>query len=78
MRKVDKLGRIVIPLELRQKYGLGEGVTIEFLDDGEGITVKPIESVCKVCRDRISQDSEFPLCEACVAKAVKHFKEKGN
>ena len=78
MRKVDKLGRIVIPLELRRKYGLDEGVTIEFLDDGEGITVKPIESVCKVCRNRIPGDSEFPLCEACIDKAVKRFKEKGN
>ncbi len=32
MRKVDKLGRIVIPLELREKYGLYEGTRIEFLD----------------------------------------------
>lgn len=76
MRKVDKLGRIVIPLELRQKYGLGEGVMIEFLDDGDGITVKPFEPVCKVCRSRISDVATLPLCEACITKAAKSFNEK--
>ena len=77
MRKVDKLGRIVIPLELRQKYGLSEGVTIEFLDGGDGITVKPFEFVCKLCHKKISEDSAFPLCEACIAKAAKSLKENG-
>ena len=75
MRKVDKLGRIVIPLELRQKYGLGEGVMIEFLDDGEGITVKPFEPVCKVCRNKIPENLASPLCETCIAKAVQSFKK---
>ena len=78
MRKVDKLGRIVIPSELRQKYGLCEGAVIEFLDAGEGITVKPFEPVCKVCRSRISDVSTLPLCEACITKAVRSFNEKSN
>ncbi|MBE6589144.1 MAG: hypothetical protein E7643_03105 [Ruminococcaceae bacterium] len=78
MKKVDKLGRIVIPLELRRKYGLTEGIKIEFLDVGEGITVKPYESSCRVCRGRIFDSATIPLCEACIAKAVKIYHEKSN
>lgn len=76
MRKVDKLGRIVIPLELRKKYGLIEGTAIEFLDVGEGVTVKPSEPFCKVCRTKIPSDASFPLCESCIAKAIKKHDEK--
>ena len=37
MRKIDRLGRIVIPLALREKYGLTEGTDVEFLDGSDGI-----------------------------------------
>ncbi len=76
MKKVDKLGRIVIPLELRRKYGLTEGMKIEFLDAGEGITVRPYEAFCKVCRGRISDRAMIPLCENCIAEVVKSYNEK--
>ena len=76
MRKVDKLGRIVIPLELRVKYGLTEGATIEFLDVGEGITVKPSEPFCRVCHAKIPSDTAFPLCESCILEAMRKYNEK--
>ena len=37
MRKVDNLGRIVIPKELRKKYGLEVGAELSFEDSGDGI-----------------------------------------
>ena len=76
MRKVDKLGRIVIPRELRIKYGLTEGATIEFLDVGEGITVKPSEPFCKICRSKISDCSTLPLCVSCIEKVINTYHEK--
>ena len=78
MRKVDKLGRIVIPLELREKHGLCEGVTVEFFDTGDGITVKCADTYCKICHKKISGDSDFPLCDECIARAVTEYGiEKG-
>lgn len=65
MRQVDKLGRIVIPLELREKYGLTEGVEIEFSESRDGVTVKAAAPFCKLCRSKISPDAKFPLCQAC-------------
>ena len=35
-------GQIVIPSELRRKYGLKEGVRIQLIDDGEQIILQPI------------------------------------
>ena len=75
MRKVDKLGRIVIPLELRKKYGLSEAATIEFIDTGDGITVKASDPFCRVCRSKISQKAKLPLCDECILKAVKSYNE---
>ena len=74
MRKVDRLGRIVIPLELREKYGLMEGAPIEFIDAGEGVTVKTLNAFCKVCRARVELGITFPLCKACYEKLNRIIK----
>ena len=75
MKKVDKLGRIVIPSELREKYGLTEGMRVEILDVGEGVTVRAYDALCKICRGKISDRSAWPLCSACIEKAAKQYKE---
>ncbi|MBQ8719601.1 MAG: AbrB/MazE/SpoVT family DNA-binding domain-containing protein [Clostridia bacterium] len=73
MRKIDKLGRIVIPLELREKYGLTEGTSVEFLDVGKGIAVRAKEPACKLCRARISKGKSLPLCDGCILKILKEY-----
>ena len=73
-KKVDRLGRIVIPIELREKYGLDEGVKIEFHDVGDGITLKASEPFCKICRTKISESDTLPLYEKCIAKIIKEYK----
>ena len=74
MRKVDKLGRIVIPQPLREKYGLSEGRDIEFVDGGDGIVIKPGDAFCRICHAEIPEGSSLPLCEACVAEVVREYK----
>ena len=75
MRRVDKLGRIVIPQELRKKYALTEGARVEFLDGGDGITVRPSDPFCRLCRARIADGATLPLCDACVAEVMKYNKK---
>lgn len=43
VRKVDELGRIVIPIELRRNLGIGEKEPIEIYVDGESIILKKYE-----------------------------------
>ncbi len=77
MRRVDKLGRIVIPQELREKHGLNEGVTIEFFDKGDEIAVKASEPFCKLCKGKIHEKAVFALCEDCVDKIMREYNKKG-
>ena len=74
MKRVDKLGRVVIPKELRKKYGLTEGIKIEFVDVGDGIVVRHSEERCRICHGRISDGADIPLCDACIAQAAKSYK----
>ena len=72
MRRIDKLGRIVIPLELREKYNLTEGASVEFLDSGDGVTVKSSDPYCKLCRSRISKNARLPLCDLCIQTVLEN------
>ena len=71
MRKVDNLGRIVIPKELRTKYGLTDGADITFEDLGVGILVKACDGLCRLCGNPVESESETPLCRICIEKILK-------
>ena len=75
MRRVDDLGRIVIPKELRKKYGLFEGTAIEFIDGGDGITVKASAHTCVVCKRPVPEDISLPLCRDCVIKVYEKYEK---
>ena len=47
-RKVDKLGRVVIPVELRRTLGIVEGMELDFLVEGENIVLRKYEKSCFV------------------------------
>ncbi|PFN92915.1 AbrB family transcriptional regulator [Bacillus thuringiensis] len=47
-RKVDELGRIVIPVELRRTLGIVEGTTLDFHVEGENIVLRKYEKSCFV------------------------------
>jgi AbrB family looped-hinge helix DNA binding protein len=43
VRRIDDLGRIIIPKEIRRTYGIKEGDPLEIFTSEEGITVRPYE-----------------------------------
>ncbi|NIA60424.1 AbrB/MazE/SpoVT family DNA-binding domain-containing protein [Bacillus pacificus] len=47
-RKVDELGRVVIPIELRRTFGIAEGTALDFHVDGENIVLRKHEKSCFV------------------------------
>ena len=71
MRRIDELGRVVIPAELRKKYGLEYGSGVDFLDWEGEIVIKPSLPLCRVCHGTISTDTVFPLCKSCIAEAAR-------
>ena len=48
-RKVDCLGRIILPIELRRTFGLMENGSLEFFVDGTSIVLKKYEPGCTFC-----------------------------
>ena len=53
IRRVDDLGRIVIPRELRIKFGISDGTPMEFSTNGEYLCLSVY------CPETISQENQF-------------------
>ena len=51
VRKVDELGRIVLPIELRRTLGIAEKDALEIYVDGENIVLKKYEPACIFCNN---------------------------
>lgn len=51
VRKVDELGRIVIPIELRRQLGVDIKDAMEIYTEGEYIMLKKYEPSCTFCGD---------------------------
>jgi len=49
VRKVDELGRVVIPIELRRTLGIEIKDSLEIYTDGEGIIFKKYTPACIFC-----------------------------
>ncbi|SMB86919.1 transcriptional regulator, AbrB family [Desulfonispora thiosulfatigenes DSM 11270] len=49
VRKVDELGRVVIPIELRRTMGIEEKDALEIYVDDEKIILKKYEPACVFC-----------------------------
>lgn len=51
VRKVDELGRIVLPIELRRTLDIAEKDALEIYVDGNSIMLKKYEPSCVFCGD---------------------------
>ncbi len=49
VRKVDELGRIVLPIELRRIMGIAERDPLEIYVDGDTIVIKKYHAACVFC-----------------------------
>lgn len=64
VRRVDQLGRIVIPIELRDKFGIKEKDPVEIFVDGSFIVLKKYETkLCHNCGLRVDEEDKF--CKHC-------------
>jgi len=71
VRKVDELGRIVLPIELRRTLNIHEGEPLEILADKEGIYLRKYVAGCTFCKgfDELVEFGGTKVCKKC-AKAV--------
>ena len=70
VRRVDELGRVVIPIELRNQFDISEKDPIEIYVDGSSIILKKYEPNCIFCgnsKNLISYKDKL-ICSKCAQK----------
>ena len=67
-RKVDELGRIVIPIELRRMLQIEEKDPLEIYIDGEKIILKKYEPGCIFCgnANNVTLFKSKNICKECL------------
>ncbi len=74
VRKVDELGRVVIPIELRRTLGIGEKDALEIYVDGERIILKKYEPACIFCgnAEKVVHFKDKIICNECLAQMPRN------
>ena len=70
VRRIDDLGRIVIPIEIRNQFNIVEKDPIEIYVDGSSIILKKFEPNCIFCggtKDLVSYKDKL-ICSNCSKK----------
>ena len=67
IRKMDELGRIVLPMELRKKMGINRQDPIEIYVDGDSIILKKAGNTCIFCgkSEDLSEYCGKSICAEC-------------
>ncbi len=73
IRRVDELGRVVLPIELRNKFGITEKDPMEIYVDGSSIVLKKFEPNCIFCGSskKLADYQGKMICEKCADKVGK-------
>lgn len=68
VRKVDELGRIVLPIELRRTLDIDIKDSIEIYVENDAIILKKYEPTCIFCgsSENLSTFHEKNVCEKCL------------
>ena len=80
IRRMDELGRVVIPIEIRNQFNIAEKDPMEIYVDGSSIILKKFEPNCIFCggKKNLVEYKEKLICEKCKnnIEEIKIKKEK--
>lgn len=74
VRRIDDLGRVVIPKEIRRINGINEGDPLEIYTEHDGqIVLKKYEAGCTLCgsTDDLIDLKDKRICKSCADKINK-------
>lgn len=68
VRKVDELGRIVIPKELRRMFNIKEKDQLEIYVEEDKIVLKKLENSCIFCKatENLTEYKDKFICSDCL------------
>ena len=72
VRKIDELGRIVLPIEIRKCLDIKERDSLEISLKADGIFIKKEGNFCIFCNSNVNLKSfnEKNICENCIKKVT--------
>lgn len=72
VRKVDELGRIVLPMELRRTFELKPRDSIEIFTNGDMIVLKKFQHTCVFCNsaEDVVEYKGKTVCSDCMAELM--------
>ncbi len=75
VRKIDELGRIVLPVSIRQNMDINEKDALEIFIDGERIILQKYQPSCIFCNnaDNVVYYNNKRICSECLAKLKEQF-----
>lgn len=70
IRRMDELGRVVIPIEIRNQFNIAEKDPMEIYVDGSSIILKKFEPNCIFCGNtkNLLEYKDKLICEKCSKK----------
>ncbi|MDO5557140.1 MAG: AbrB/MazE/SpoVT family DNA-binding domain-containing protein [Clostridia bacterium] len=73
VRKTDELGRIVLPIELRNKLGIREKDPLEIFVEGSSIILKKYQPNCLFCgaSKNLKEFGDKLVCKKCITSLSK-------
>lgn len=73
VRKIDELGRIVLPIELRRTLDLKEKDSVEIIAEGESIVLRKYQPNCIFCENakNLVEYKGKLVCSRCVASLIE-------
>ena len=68
VRRVDELGRVVLPIELRRTFDVAEKDALEIYVDDDAIVLKKYEPACIFCNNSgdVVVFKGKNICQACL------------
>lgn len=73
VRKVDELGRIVLPIELRRTLEIDEKDSLEIYVDGNSVILRKYQPSCVFCgeADDVTVFKGKNICQKCLKELTK-------
>ena len=73
IRRLDELGRVVIPVELRRALDLGFRDSVEIAAEGESIVIRKHRPYCLLCGNsaELIEFSGRKICRRCLDELKK-------
>lgn len=67
-RHVDKLGRIVLPMNYRKRLNLSEDSKVRISLEDNSIIITPCDTCCALCGNSSRLHKDAPICLECIRK----------